>query len=145
MAKCHFVTLDKHERIRLQQLLLDVGVPERKKLRARVFLLSDQSVQGPSWQDKQISQELGVSIPTIERWRLRFREFGLEAALERKPRSAKFSQEISLQLVAIKNSPTLGNQEWSLRQLAEQMVLRGHVESISHESVRKILTLQAGK
>lgn len=52
----------------------------------------------------------------------------------------KFDGEVEAKLVALRCSePELGRSNWTLELLADKMVTLGYVESISYESVRKIL------
>ncbi len=85
-----------------------------------------------------------ISTRTIERVRQRFVEEGLENALIPRPKTSlklrKIDGEIEAHLIAIacSQAPT-GSSRWTLRLLADQMVVLGYVESISHESVRQVL------
>ena len=92
----------------------------------------------------QISAKYLVSTRSIERLRERFVMDGLDVTLAGKPRlnldKIKFDGRIEAQLVALRCSQLeAGESGWALRLLADKMVELCYVESISHESVRKIL------
>ena len=85
-----------------------------------------------------------MSVATIERVRQRFVEEGLEVALSpRPPRRLyprKLDGEAEARLIALACSPPPeGRARWTLRVLAERMVVLGHVETVSHETVRTTL------
>jgi transposase len=96
------------------------------------------------WQDKEISQALDVSIPTIERVRKRFVFEGFEASLKslhsKRIYSRKLDGEQEARLVALVcSSPPEGYVRWSLRLLADRVVQMKIIDSISHETVRQVL------
>jgi transposase len=86
---------------------------------------------------------LDVSVATIERLRQRFVEAGLAACLER--RQTRVYQRLldgvqEAHLIALTCSdPPEGRNRWTLRLLSERLVALGHVEQISHETVRQTL------
>jgi transposase len=87
---------------------------------------------------------VGVSVATIERVRQRFVEEGLEAALNpRPPRRLylrKLDGEAEARLIALACSPPPeGRARWTLRVLAERMVVLGYIETVSYETVRTTL------
>jgi transposase len=89
-------------------------------------------------------QALDVSRRTIERVRQRFVEEGLEQAINPRPKSLsklkKIEVETEAHLIALACSETpTGYSHWTIRLLAEQMVVLEYVESISYESVRQVL------
>jgi hypothetical protein len=80
----------------------------------------------------------------IDRVKQRFVEEGFEVCLERKPMSKvkekKADGEVEAHLIALSCSKApKGFSRWSLRLLAERMVEMQYVESISHETVRRVL------
>ena len=111
---------------------------------ARILLKANLNQEDRGWSDQAISQALKISTRTIERVRQRFVEEGLDSALIPRPKTSlklrKIDGEIEAHLVAIAGSqaPT-GYNRWTLRLLADQMVVMGYVENISHESVRQVL------
>lgn len=93
--------------------------------------------------DEQIAKVLDTSSATVGRVRQRFVEEGLEAALTERPRrgqTPKLSGRGEAQLIAVACSEAPeGQARWSLRRLADQAVELGLVETISHETVRRVL------
>ncbi|MHA1167232.1 MAG: helix-turn-helix domain-containing protein [Candidatus Hodarchaeales archaeon] len=117
----------------------------RKITRARILLKADQNEEGPAWFDVQISQALDVGVATIEWVRKRFVEEGLEAALNRRKnsnltlrRKLDGHQEARLVMLAC-GKPPEGHACWSLRLLADQMVELEIVDSISYQTVNRVL------
>jgi len=139
MAKKYIVTLSAEERETLQRLIASGTAPARKLTHARILLKADAG-----WPDQAISKALDVSIPTIERVRQCFVEEGLEAALNRhlptREYQRKLDGEQEAHLIALACSkPPKGHKRWTLRLLADKMVVLEYVESVSHETVRQVL------
>jgi transposase len=139
MAKKYIVTLSAEEREALLKLIGSGAARARKLTHARILLKADEG-----WQDQAINQALDVSIPTIERVRQSFVEEGLEAALNRRPSTREYSykldgeQEAHFTALAC-SAPPDGRKRWTLRLLADRMVVLEYVESVSHETVRQAL------
>jgi len=143
-AKKYIVALNKNERQELQELTQKGKASARKINHARILLKADINQENGEWHDHEISQALDVSRSTIERIRQRFVEEGLEQALNPRPKNLsklkKIDGEAEAHLIALacSEAPT-GYSRWTLRLLAEQMVISEYVESISHEAVRQVL------
>lgn len=144
MGKRYVVTLSRVERNELEKLIA-TGVGAAQRLRnARILLKADQSVHGPGWEDRQISESIEVSVATIERVRQRFCEYGVTAALERQPRQAKtvpyVDGEQEAHLIALAcSAPPAGRARWTLQLLAEKMIELEYIEQLSSETVRRVL------
>lgn len=143
-AKKYIVSLTENERQILQELTQTGKAAARKINHARILLKADINQNGEGWNDAQISQALDVSTRTIERVRQRFVEEGLEQALNPRPKHSsklkKIDGEAEARLIAIACSEApAGHSRWTLRLLAQEMVVLGYVEGISHESVRQVL------
>lgn len=143
--KKYIVRLSGDERESLKSLVSSGKGPARMFTRARILLKADVGEGGPGWSDDKISEALDVTIQTIERVRKQLVEEGLEAVLSRRKYIQKISRkkldgdaEAHLIALACSESPE-GYTRWSLRLLADRMVELGHVESISHEAVRRVL------
>lgn len=118
-------------------------------LHAHMLLKADQRpaargvAAGPAWTDGQICEAFGVSRATVERVRRRYVEAGLEAALLRKrppPRLPKLDGRAEAHLIATAcGTPPDGHKRWTLRLLAGRLVELEEVDTVSHETVRKIL------
>ena len=111
---------------------------------AYILLNSDEGEFGDKIKGIEISRVLKVSTRMIDRVKQRFVEEGFDACLERKPMSRTKSRivdgDAEAQLIAISCSKApKGFSRWSLRLLAEKMVELKYAESISHETVRRVL------
>jgi transposase len=141
----YVVRLDKDEREMLQRLVSVGKGAARRLTHARVLLQADESRDGPGWTDTRIAEALGVGVRTVETIRQRFVEEGLELALERKKRLTPpveplLDGEKEAQLIAVCCSKApQGRERWTLRLLADRMVELEVVESVSHETVRRVL------
>ncbi len=103
----------------------------------------DCSDLGPAWSDEQISVALEVGPITVHRVRRAFVEGGLEGVLVRRPvprRPRRLDGEHEAHLIALAcSSPSAGRRRWTLGLLADRMVERGHLGSVSHETIRRVL------
>jgi transposase len=144
MRKLYRVTLSEAERKQLVELTRKGKSSALRQAHARVLLQADESEGGLSRSDAEIHAALGVAVSTIERVRQRFVEGGLEAALERKPSSRQYERildgeaEAHLIALACGEAPE-GHAKWSVRLLADRMVVLEYVESVSRETVRRTL------
>ena len=142
MEAKYLVPLTDAERHTLQQPVAGRRVAGDKALRARMLLKAD--VDGPSWNDGQITDAFEVGRSTIHRVRQRFVEVGLDAALARqppartKPRTLDGAQEARLVAIACSQAPE-GRASWTLHLLADKLVELEIVDAISLETVRKTL------
>lgn len=141
--KRYIVKLTKEERDELSETIKS-GKNATKIRRAHILLGSDISAEGKQMSDKELSKSYNVSIRTIERLRKCFVTEGFKIALNGKavgsPRPRKIDGNVEAHLIALTRSKAPdGHQEWNLRLLADTMVALGHVDSLSHESVRQTL------
>jgi transposase len=143
MYKKYVVRLTEKERSQLETLVRRGRAHTRKLLYARILLKAD--ADGPDrWTDERIADAFEVSTATVARERRRFCEEGLEVALMPKkpgrPRRRVLDGRAEAHLVALSCSePPEGRERWSMRLLADRMVELGHVEALSHETVRRTL------
>ena len=73
-----------------------------------------------------------------------FVEHGLEVALQRKKPEREYEHTLDGEgeayLIALACSqPPMGRKHWSLRLLRDRFVKLGHADSISHETIRRVL------
>jgi len=132
------VDLTEDERGELLALIRKGRVAARRLSRAHILLLANEGQA-----DETIAAALHVNRSTVERTRRRFVEEGLEAALAEKPRpgAAPVLDErgqATLLALACANPPT-GRAVWSMQLLADELVQRQVVGSISDETVRRVL------
>ena len=144
MEKRYRVTLSASERDELRKLV-SVGKSAAQKLvRARILLLADQAEGGSAMSDPEIVASLGCGRASVERIRKRFVEDGLEAALNPKPSQRIYERKLDgkaeAHLIALAcGAPPDGRSRWTLRLLSDRMVVLEHVESVSYETVRRVL------
>lgn len=143
-AKRYKVTLEPEERRDLEKLISRGKGAARRLAHAGILLHADQGEGRPGRIDAEIAEAVGVSVATIERVRQRFVEEGLEAALSpRPPRRLylrKLDGEAEARRIALACSPPPeGRARWTLRVLAERMVVLGYIETVSYETVRTTL------
>ncbi len=140
----YVVRLHTGQRGWLQAMVREGHVAPAVLKRARVLLMADASAQGPGWSDVRIAGLLGVSESTVHNVRRRFALEGLAAAVPRKSAEGRQYRKLTTKqedrLVALAESPVpAGHERWTLRLLADRLVVRGFVDSISHECVRATL------
>jgi hypothetical protein len=137
----YMVWLSPEERIELQQLVNAGKAAARRLAHARILLLADRDTRP----DGAIVSALGVSLRTVERVRKRLVIEGLEAAIDHRPqppRPDKIKIRGGLERKLIKLAcadPPRGRCRWTLRLLADEMVVLGLVDAISAETVRQAL------
>ena len=90
------------------------------------------------------SNVLQISMRKIDRVKKRFVEGGLDAALDKRTGNRIYAKktdgDFEAHLIALSCSePPDGFARWSLRLLADKVVELNYIDSISHETVRRIL------
>ncbi len=138
MAKRYFVHLSAEERESLLGLSQRGRAAARTIRRALTLLLA---VEGKS--DESIAQVLHVGVSTVQRTRRRLAEEGLRAALEEHPRPGG-RRRLSIRQQAVlamltSSPPPSGHQRWTTDLLAEELLRRGIVQTLSDETVRRAL------
>jgi transposase len=145
MNKKYVVTLEADERQQLRELIRAGRAAAYKRRHAEVLLKADAGPQGPAWTDQRIAEAFEVSLRTVEHVRQRFVEEGLEAAVSRRKqrvpsRERKLDGRGEARLAALAcGKPPEGRASWTLRLLADRLVVLEVVPSISHETVRQVL------
>jgi len=142
--KKYIVTLTAEEQTQLGDLTRGGKAAARKIAHARILLKADVAEGGPGWPDERIAEALDVSASTVRRIRLLFVEEGLAAALDRRPADRVYPTKLDgageAHLIALTcGVPPEGHARWSTRLLADRFVALGHVEALSHETVRRAL------
>jgi len=139
----YIVRLSDEERRKLETIVKKLKGTSQKVKRAIVLLKAN--ADGPNWTNEKIHELTGVSIQTIVNIRKQLVTEGFEVTLERKKRRLppvpkKLDGLQEAKLIATRcGSPPEGFGQWSLRLLANQMVVLEIVDSISHETVRQTL------
>lgn len=144
MNKKYRVELAPQQRQQLETLIRSGNAPAQTQTHARILLKADCSEGGPAWTDDAIAAACDVSRPTIERVRRAFVTKGLDAALYRKkwtgPSRRKLDGAQEAQLVAVTcGDPPDGYERWTLVLLADKLIELKVVDSITPETVRRVL------
>ena len=140
----HRVKLTAQERQALEQLIPRGRAAGWKLRRAQVLLKCDEGSRGPGWSDAKIAEAFDVTTRSLESWRKQAVERGPMSLLERqvqdrsKHRKLDGAGEAKLFQLAC-STPPEGYARWSLRLLADQLVVLEVVDSIGRECVRQAL------
>jgi hypothetical protein len=143
MKKKYVVRLTEAERNQLSEVVKKQQGNSQKVRRAQILLQADANDLG--WTDLQIAQAYRCRTKTVENIRQRFVMEGLERALETKKRENPpvpklLDGEQEARIIATRlGQPPAGYANWSLRLLANQVVELGIAESVSYETVRKLI------
>ena len=111
----------------------------------RAIVLLKADADGPNWTNEKIRDLTGLSIQGIVNIRKKLVLEGFEIAIERQKRRLlavpqKLDGLQEAQVIATRcGSPPEGFGQWSLRLLANQVVVLEIVDSICPETVRKTL------
>jgi hypothetical protein len=139
------VTLDAQERQMLQQLATRGKHSSQKVLNALILLNCDEGpFQERRLTAQQITGVLPVSMRKVDRVKRRFVEQGLAAALDKRKAERQYLRkadgDFEAHLIALScGKPPPGHARWSLRLLADRMVELEYVDSVSYETVRRVL------
>jgi hypothetical protein len=141
MKPQYVVQLTDEQRQYLEKLTSSGTGSARQIKRAHILLKSDQRV---GWSYEQIEEAFNVSQVTIAKVRKTFAEQVLEVALQRKKPDREYQRSLDgegeAHLIALACSqPPAGRAQWSLRLLRDRFVQLGYVESLSHETIRRVL------
>ncbi len=143
MEKKYVVRLTDEERNVLRDVVKKLKGTSQQVRLAQVLLKAD--ADGPYWTDKRIAEAFSCRTKTVENIRQRLVTDGFEIALNGKrretpPRQKLLDGEQEAQVIALRlGEPPKGFANWTLRLLAEHVVELGIVDSISHETVRRML------
>ena len=139
------VTLTADERDELKKITCK-GKHRSQKLINSLILLDcdDGDYQNQRSTNVEISKVLNISMRKIDRTKKRFVIDGLDVALNGRKGSRVYKKKVDgdfeAHLVALScGNPPEGFARWSLRLLADRVVELDYIDSISHESVRRIL------
>jgi len=141
----YIVTLTKDEREVLSALTSKGKHKSQKILNALILLGCDKGdYQENHSTNEDMSRILNISMRKIDRVKKRFVEEGLDVTLNGKKSSRIYEKKIDgdfeAHLIAVSCSdPPEGFTRWSLRLLSEKVVELEYIDSISHETVRRIL------
>ena len=138
------ITLSKTEHEQLIDIISKGKHSSQLYRTAYILLNSDEGKYGDKITGQELATVLKVSMRMIDRVKQRCVEEGFDACLERKPseqaKERKVDGDLEAHLIALSCSKApKGFSRWSLRMLADKVVELKYAESISHETVRKVL------
>lgn len=138
-------SLTQDERDELEAIVTRGKHNSQKVLNALILLNYDQDAPKPRTLGEQdIAKVLKVSAMKIHRTKQRFVDEGMDIALNGRKGERVYKRkadgDFEAHLVALCCSdPPEGQAQWSLRLLADQVVELGYIESVSHETIRRVL------
>ena len=135
------LTLSEIERL---EAIVQRRKSESEATKRSLMLLAANRGGSKCWTDSEICLEYKVNVRTVERLRERFVLHGLDIALSGLPRlntdKIKFDGAVEAQLVALRcSNPPEGYSSWTLSLLSDKLVKLEVVDSISQESVNRLL------
>ena len=143
--KKYIVTLTVDEREALGALSSKGKHKSQKIINALVLLGCDEGeFQKKRSTNKEIARVLNISMKKIDRVKKRFVEEGLDIVLNGRKGmriyDRKADGDFEAHLVALSCSePPEGFARWSLRLLADKVVELDYIDSVSHETIRRVL------
>lgn len=143
--KKYIVTLTEEERNFLTEMTSKGRHRSQKVLNALTLLACDEGeYQNSRSTNAEISKVLNTSMRKIDRVKKRFVTQGLDIAINGKKSDRVYEKkadgDFEAHLVALSCSkPPEGFSRWSLRLLADRVVELNYIDSISHETVRRVL------
>lgn len=143
MKKKYIVRLSDEERQECQAVIKKLKGSGQKHRRAQILLKAD--VNGAGWTDDKIAEAFDCRTQTVEGLRKRLVMEGFEEALNGKKRAepptpCKLDGAGEAKLIAMRlGKPPTGYGRWTLKLLADEMVALEVVDTISYETVRKVL------
>ena len=139
----YIVRLSDEERRQLETIVKKLKGTSQHVKRAIVLLKAD--ADGPNWTNEKIRELTGLSIQGIVNIRKRLVTEGFDVALERQKRllppvPKKLDGLQEAKIIATRcGTPPEGFGKWTLRLLANQVVVLDITDSISHETIRQTL------
>ncbi len=139
------IRLSVEERELLRALVSKGTSPARSIRRAHILLLADEHRPGGKMKDNAIADQLHVHVNTILNIRKTYMKQDLQAVIQRKKRITppvppKVTGELEAKIIALSCSePPTGRTRWTLRLLADKAVELQYIESISYDTVDRIL------
>lgn len=139
------LSLTHQEREELETIVRKGKHSAQKVLNALILLNCDE--QAPTrrtLKEQQIADVLNISAMKLHRVKQRFVDEGLEVALNGhkgiRTYEKKADGEFEAHLVALScSTPPPGHARWSLRLLADKVVELHYIDSVSYETIRRVL------
>lgn len=139
------VTLTEEERCDLTTIASKGNHKSQKVLNALILLNCDEGLfHLERYTNDVISTVLNISMKKIDRIKKRFVEEGFDTALNgqksKRVYKRKADGDLEAHIIALSCSePPVGRASWSLRLLADKVVALDYIDSISHETIRRVL------
>ena len=139
------VALDKEERKELERIVQKGSHRSQRVINALVLLNCDQGeFQNRPIKNEDMASVLRIGMRKIDRVKRRFVEEGLETALTGRKGTRIYERkadgDLEAHVVALScTDPPEGRVRWSLRLLADRAVELHYIESISYETIRRLL------
>lgn len=143
--KLYKVTLLADERTELEAITRKGSHQSQKVINALILLNCDEGeFNDHRARGEDVANILRVSMRKVDRVKKRFVEEGLDAALGRQQSQRSYERkadgEFEAHLVALScGEPPPGFARWSLRLLADRAVELEYIDSVSYETVRRVL------
>ena len=143
MQKKYIVRLTDEERDTLHGVIKKLKGSSQQVRRAHILLKAD--ADGPHWADQEIAEAFSCRRQTVENIRQRLVTVGFTPTLygerpQTPPHPKRLDGEQEAQIIALRlGPPPPGFANWSLRLLAERVVELAIVDTVSHETLRKML------
>lgn len=143
--KLYKVTLLTEERAELESITRKGAHLSQKVINALILLNCDEGQYNDHRsRGEDVATILRISMRKVDRVKKRFVEEGLDAALGKRPSQRNYERkadgEFEAHLVAMScGAPPTGFARWSLRLLADRAVALDYIDSVSHETVRRVL------
>ena len=140
------VILTDRERSKLVKVITKGSASAKMIMHANVLLAVDEG-NTKKRSEKEIASLLHISSQTVHTIRKTYATEGVDAALVRKKRQTppvqpKITGDIEARIIALSCSePPDGRSKWTLRLLADKVVELQIIDSISHESVYRLLKI----
>ena len=145
MSRKRVVELSDDERRQCLELVSSGTAPARSIMHGQVLLKADAGPAGPAWTDRAIGEAFGVSTVTVSAIRKTMTQEGLPAALAHyrgtpgKPQRKLDGHQEAYLIALACGEPPEGHARWSLRLLSHRMVELGYVDSVSYNTVGRVL------
>ena len=139
------LSLTAEEREELNAIVKKGRHSSHKVLNALILLNCDeQAPMRRTLKEQQIADVLNISAMKLYRVKQRFVEEGLDIALNGRKGQRVYEKradgEFEAHLVALScSTPPPGHERWSLRLLADKVVELQYIDSVSYETVRRVL------
>ncbi len=143
--KLYKVTLSADERGELEAITRKGSHQSQKVINALILLNCDEGgFNEHRTRGEDVANILRISMSKVDRVKKRFVEEGLDAALGGRQGQRSYARkadgEFEAHLVAMScGDPPEGFARWSLRLLADRAVELEYIDSVSHETVRRVL------